>query len=98
MYHSKDGRSGQETNQGKRVVLDLVEVIENSGQNFTCDNFFTVLLLARKPLQKKLTLIDKINKEKQAGTSDRIYSDQMTECEEHSLRFSTRRNDCIAVL
>ena len=97
MCHDKDGGSSQEINQVTKVVLDLAEVIENSGQNIACDNFFTVLSLARKLLQKKLTLIDRINKEKQAVILDRIYSGQMTECEEHSLRFSTRRNNCITV-
>ena len=64
MYHGKDGGSGQESNQGKRIVLDLVEVIENSGQNIACDNFFTDLSLARKLLQKKLTLVELMRKNK----------------------------------
>ena len=58
MYHGKDGGSGQETNQGTRGVFDLVEVIENSGQNIACDNFFTDLSLARKFFQKKLTPVE----------------------------------------
>ena len=64
MYHGKDGGSGQESNQGKRIVLDLVEIIENSGQNIACDNFFTDLSLARKLLQKKLTLVELMRKNK----------------------------------
>ena len=65
MYHGKDCGLGQETNQGTRVVLDLVEVIENSGQNIACYNFFSVLSLARKLLEKKLTLIEPMRKNKQ---------------------------------
>ena len=54
----------RETNQGSRVVLDLVEDSENSGRNIICDNFFTNLLIARKLLQKKLTLVGTIRKNK----------------------------------
>jgi len=53
----KDAGSAQETNQGTRVVLDLADDIETSGRNITCANFFTNLSLARKLLQKKLTLV-----------------------------------------
>ena len=54
----------RETNQGSRVVLDLVEDSENSGRNIICDNFFTNLLIARKLLQKKLALVGTIRKNK----------------------------------
>ena len=64
MCHRKDGGSGQESNQGTRIALDLGEVIENSGRNIACDNFFTDLFLARKPLQKKLTLVKLMRKNK----------------------------------
>ena len=64
MYHGKDGGSGQESNQGTTIVLDLVEVIENFGQNIACDNFFTDLSLAQKLLQKKLTLVKLMRKNK----------------------------------
>ena len=50
VYVGKDGGLGQETNQDIRVVLDLVQVIENSDHTITCDNFFTDLSLARKLL------------------------------------------------
>ena len=62
MYHGKDGGLGQETNQGTRVVFDLIEVIENSGQNIASDNFFKDLSLAQKLLQKKLTLVELMRK------------------------------------
>ena len=41
VFTSEDARSARETNQGSRVVCALVEYIEKSGQNVTCDNFFT---------------------------------------------------------
>ena len=62
VYTGKDAWSARETNQGTRVVLDLVEDIENSGRNVNCDNFFTNLSLARKLLQKKLTLVGTMRK------------------------------------
>ena len=64
VYTGKDCKSAQETNQGTRVVLDLVEDIEKSGQNITCDNFFTNLSLARKLLQKKVALVGAIRTNK----------------------------------
>ena len=64
MYTGKDARSARETNQGTRFVLDLVEDTEKSGRNITCDNFFTNLSLARKLLQKTLTLVGTIRKSK----------------------------------
>ena len=64
VYTGKDAESFRETNQGIRVVLDLVEDIEKSGRNITCDNFFTNLTLARKLLQTKLTLIGTMRKNK----------------------------------
>ena len=64
VYAGKDAESFRETNQGIRVVLDLAEDIEKSGRNITCDNFFTNLTLARKLLQKKLTLVGTIRKNK----------------------------------
>ena len=64
VYTGKDAGSFRETNQDTRVVFDLVEDIEKSGRNFTCDNFFTNLTLAQKLLQKKLTLVRTIRKNK----------------------------------
>ena len=64
VYTGKNAGSARETNQGIRVVIDLVEDIENSGRNITCDNFFTNLSLARKLLQKKLTLVRTMRKSK----------------------------------
>jgi len=64
VYTGKDAGSAQETNQGAIVVLDLEEDIEASGRNITCDNFFTNLSLARKLLQKNLTLVGTMRKNK----------------------------------
>ena len=41
VYTGKDAGLSLETNQGTRVVLDLVKDIEKSDQNITCDYFFT---------------------------------------------------------
>ena len=64
VYTGKDAGSSRKTNQGTRVVLGLVEDIEKSDQNITCDYFFTNLSLALKLLQKKLTLVRTIRKNK----------------------------------
>ena len=64
VYIGEDDGSAREINQDIRVVLDLVENIEYSGQNITCDNFFTNLLLAQKLLQKNLTVVGKMRKNK----------------------------------
>ena len=50
VYTGKDAGSSRETNQGTKVVLNLVEDIEKSGRNITCNYFFANLSLARKLL------------------------------------------------
>ena len=64
VYTGKNGTVERKINQGTRVVKDLVEAIENSGRNITCSNFFTSVLLACELLQKKLTLVGTIQKNK----------------------------------
>ena len=64
VYIRKDDGSAPETNQDTRIVLDLAEDIDNSCQNFTCDNFFTNLSLVRKLLHKNLSLIGTMRKSK----------------------------------
>ena len=64
VYTGKDAGSSQETNQHTRVILDLIEDIEKTGQNITCDDFFANLTLARKLLQTKLTLVGTMRKNK----------------------------------
>ena len=53
-YIGKKPNAGREVNLGEKVVLDLLEGIDATGRNVTCDNFFTSLSLARKLLAKKL--------------------------------------------
>ena len=64
VYTGKNAGSSRETNQDTRVVLDLLEDIGKTGRIITCGNFFTNLLLARKLLQKKLTLVGTMRKNK----------------------------------
>ena len=64
VYTGKDAGSARELNQGTGIIFDLVEDIENLGRNIICDNFFTNLSLARKLLQKKLTLVGTMRKNK----------------------------------
>ena len=47
-----------------KVVPDLAEDIDKSCRNISCNNFFTNLSLARKRLQKTLTLIATMRKSK----------------------------------
>ncbi|MEL7309347.1 MAG: hypothetical protein AAGK05_16800 [Pseudomonadota bacterium] len=57
-------RPGQrpEVGQAKRVVLDLVEGLEESGRNVTTDQHFTGVALAEELLSKGLTLLGTVNK------------------------------------
>ena len=64
VYTGKDPTIGRKVNQEARFVKDLVKEIENSGRNVTCDNFFTSVSLARDLLQKKLTLVGTIRRNK----------------------------------
>jgi hypothetical protein len=47
----------REVNQGKRVVLDLVRHLGQSGRNITTDNFFTSYDLGQELLEIKLGLV-----------------------------------------
>ena len=78
VYIHKDAGSARKANQGTIVVLDLVKDIENSGQNISCDNFFTNLSLARKLLKKKLTLVETTRKNEPKLPTG-IYNGQRTE-------------------
>jgi hypothetical protein len=64
IYQGKESDSSREVKQGERVVKDIVKDIENSGKNITTDNFFTSLPLARSLLEKRLTLVGTIRKNK----------------------------------
>ena len=62
VYTGREVGERREVNQGERVVLSLVTEVEKSGRNITTDNFFTSLALARKLLNKKLTLVGTIRR------------------------------------
>ena len=47
VYTGEDAGEARETNQSTKVVRDLEKDIEKSGQNTTCNNFFTKLSLAQ---------------------------------------------------
>ncbi|XP_025191783.1 uncharacterized protein LOC112592035 [Melanaphis sacchari] len=52
------------SNAAKDVVHRLTEPIENTGRNITLDNWFTSIPLAEELLQKKLTLVGTLRKNK----------------------------------
>lgn len=54
-YLGKKEGSKPEKNQGRRVVLDLVENLK--GRNVTCDNFFTDYVLLEELLKRHMTLV-----------------------------------------
>ena len=58
----KKPNAGREVNLGEEVVLDLLEGIA-AGRNVTCDNFLQTYL-AREFLEKKVTLVGTIRKNK----------------------------------
>lgn len=62
VYTGKDRNCQPEKNQGRRVVLDLVKDLK--GRNVTCDNFFTSHELGIELLQKKLTVVGTVRKNK----------------------------------
>ncbi|XP_014768611.1 uncharacterized protein LOC106868028 [Octopus bimaculoides] len=70
IYTGKDPVKRRETNQGSRVVEDLVKELENTGCNITCDNYFTSLGLVLKLLRKKTTLVGTIRKNRVEPPSD----------------------------
>ncbi|GAV09981.1 hypothetical protein RvY_19465 [Ramazzottius varieornatus] len=63
LYTGKPVGGKPEKNQGKRVVLDLVDYLgDDSGRNVTTDNFFTSLALGEALLKKNISLIGAIRK------------------------------------
>jgi len=60
------GRTGNvpERQQGKRVALELTEMLTGSGRNIYMDNFFSSLLLARILLGRQLTMTGTMRKNK----------------------------------
>lgn len=60
VYVGKTG-TAPERNQGKRVVLDLIDGLK-SGRGITTDNFFTSYDLAQELLNKNFTLVGTLRK------------------------------------
>lgn len=60
VYTGKKG-STAEKNQGKRVVLDMVQGL-GQGYGITCDNFFTSLELAKELAKEQKTLLGTLRK------------------------------------
>jgi len=56
--------AAREINQGKRVVHDLVRPWYRSGRNVVADNFFCSIPLADELLEKTLTLVGTLRKNK----------------------------------
>ena len=56
--------AAREINQGKRVVHDLVRPWYRSGHNVVADNFFCSIPLADELLEKNLTLLGTLRKNK----------------------------------
>ena len=63
-YLGKAPGAEPEKNQGERIVLDLVEGLK--GHNVTADNFFTSYDLGQKLLQKNITLVGTMRKNKRS--------------------------------
>nr|XP_046164109.1 piggyBac transposable element-derived protein 4-like [Oncorhynchus gorbuscha] len=62
VYTGKAAGAGPEKNQGMRVVLDLTTGL--SGRNVTCDNFFTSYDLGQRLLERNLTMVGTVRKNK----------------------------------
>lgn len=61
-YTGKTPGEPREINQGMRVVLDLCQGLK--GHNLTCDNFFTSHQLGQMLLQRNITMIGTLRKNK----------------------------------
>ncbi|XP_050321369.1 piggyBac transposable element-derived protein 4-like [Bactrocera neohumeralis] len=63
-YLGKGVTGNTERNQGERVVLDLVDGLK--GHNVTMDNFFSSHSLGQKLLQKQMTMVGTMRKNKRS--------------------------------
>ncbi|XP_064867074.1 piggyBac transposable element-derived protein 4-like [Oncorhynchus nerka] len=63
VYTGKAAGGGPEKNQGARVVLDLTQGLP-AGHNVTCDNFFTSYELGQRLLERNLTMVGTVRKNK----------------------------------
>ncbi|XP_053274074.1 piggyBac transposable element-derived protein 3-like, partial [Pleuronectes platessa] len=62
VYTGKPSGGLPERNLGLRVVLDVTEGL--SGRNITCDNYFTSYELARRLLERNVTVVGTVRKNK----------------------------------
>ena len=60
------------SNSALDVVMRLVQPIEGSGRNVTADNWFSSVPLARRLLEKKLTYVGTLRKNKKELPADFI--------------------------
>ncbi|XP_029600134.1 piggyBac transposable element-derived protein 4-like [Salmo trutta] len=63
VYTGKAAGGAPEKNQGARVVLDLTQGLP-AGHNVTCDNFFTSYELGQRLLERNLTVVGTVRKNK----------------------------------
>ena len=61
VYTGKPSGGHPEWNQGLRVVLDVTEGLHGT---ITCDNYFTSYELARQLLERKITVVSTVHKNK----------------------------------
>ena len=64
VYLGKPTDRARETNQGARVVKDLVSPWYKPGRNVTLDNFFTSILLVVEWLHHNMTLVGTLRSNK----------------------------------
>lgn len=80
-YLGKPAGAAPEKDQGQRVVLDLVKGLK--GHNVTMDNFFASYGLGQKLLQKQLTMVETLRKNR------RSIPPKLLECKKAPLYQST---------
>ena len=65
VYLGKQPGQDRETNQGTRVVKNLVQPWHGTGRNVNADNLFTSVALAEELLYHHLTYVGTVRKNKQ---------------------------------
>lgn len=102
-YLGKFGETA-EKNQGERVVMDLVDGLK--GHNVTMDNFFTSYSLGLKLIQKDLTMVGTLRKNKKCippklliAKNMPLYSSTFAFTKEMTLvSYISHKNKCTLVL
>lgn len=96
VYISKQHRGPFWVSTSTRDVVNrIVSHIEGTGRNITCDNFFTSLPLAEDLLQKKLTLVGTIRKNKSAIPYELITDDKENRRPTKSSMFAFTLNETL---